>query len=118
MQQDCHTHFHTSKYPPNNIYNKPQVNKKVIGMMKDENSGILLVAYVGLKSEIYTSKVKSSEEELIKLHQKLQLEDHEDNEIENIIQRRKKELRSILKQKFPAKIISISSKILFRRMIN
>lgn len=46
MAQDLHK-FDTSSYCVDNPYNLPLVNKKKIGLMKDENNGIVMKRYVG-----------------------------------------------------------------------
>lgn len=50
--------FDTSDYAHDNIYGIPQVNKKVPGKMKDENSGEPMSEFAGLRAKMYCTKVK------------------------------------------------------------
>ena len=57
IKSDVRTRFDTSDYAIDNPYDMPRVNKKVPGVMKDENNGALMTEFVGLRAKMYATRV-------------------------------------------------------------
>jgi len=61
ITKDINAKFDTSAYPKNHDGIKNFVNKKVIGMMKDETAGNEIVEFVGLRAKLYAYKIDNIE---------------------------------------------------------
>ena len=63
ISADVKRRFDTSDYPPNHPSGIPSgLNKKVIGMFKDEAAGKIIDEFVGLRAKLYSYKMLESEE--------------------------------------------------------
>ena len=56
MKTNLHM-FDTSDYADGNIFEIPRVNKKVVGLVKDECNGQILTEFIGLRSKMYSTRV-------------------------------------------------------------
>ena len=67
ITNDIPTHFHTSAYSKENVYNFLFKNKKVLGMMKDECNGKVIRKFFGLPAKMYSAKIGRVDKEIKKL---------------------------------------------------
>ncbi|XP_024872192.1 uncharacterized protein LOC112454828 isoform X1 [Temnothorax curvispinosus] len=61
MKRDI-VRFDTSDYAVDNAYGMSLVNKKVPGLMKDENNGAIMTEFVGLRAKMYALQVDGKKE--------------------------------------------------------
>ena len=63
ISEDVKHRFDTSDYPPNHPLSIPSgVNKKVLGMFKDEAGGKVIDEFVGFRAKSYSYKMSEGEE--------------------------------------------------------
>lgn len=113
IKNDCYTYFDTSDYPQPNVYEIPPINKKVLGLMKDENSGVLMTDYVGLRSKLYATRVMQTNADIMKKRKRLHEEGYDENEIIEIV-----ENLDILKKAKGVKSSVVKTEIHFSDYIN
>ena len=67
IQKDIKTKFDTSNYPKDHKSKiETGINKKVIGMFKDEAGGKTITEFVGLRAKLYSYKCEEKEEKRCK----------------------------------------------------
>ena len=57
IRGDVPSMYDTSAYPENHPADLPRVNKKIIGLMKDEAGGQQIFEFAGLRSKLYAFKI-------------------------------------------------------------
>ena len=63
ISEDAKDRFDTSDYSPNHLSGIPSgLNKKVLGMFKDEAGGKVIDEFVGLRAKLYSYKMLEGEE--------------------------------------------------------
>lgn len=103
MKRD-HKEFDTSDYVKNNPYEIERLNKKKVGLMKDECNGKVMIEFVGLRSKMYSVNIQ--DDKLIKkakgvktsvVKTTIELEDYIECLHDNVIKsREQKNIRSKL----------------------
>ena len=124
------TRFDTSDYPSDNIYGIPLVNKKVLGLMKDENNGKITIEFVRLRAKLYTYKILGEDKDKKKAkvirgsalrtinfdeYKQCLFERENLFKDQHLIQRRKHEVHTILQRKLALSWLD-NERILFEKI--
>lgn len=67
IRNDLIAQFDTSDYLKENEFNFPLINKKVLGMIKDECNGKIMKEFIGLRAKIYSYITDNMEKEVKKI---------------------------------------------------
>ena len=99
IKPDINSRFDTSDLDKNNKFGFPQVNKKVLGLMKDEFGGKIALEFVGLRSKMYCLLLENNNENIKKakgvkknvIKKEIKIQDYR-NALKNIICNKKMNL--------------------------